>query len=147
MGIAIPRARRELLQQDKQPDKHSVGGGTDTARPGRGQGTEERRNAQPLAPWSLAADGTLAGEDPLMMAMGLLDAEQERVDADGKRRIRESVDQKVEHFTEEKQFRPSQSRTGTIQCGSFLVFGISPRTCPRGLLSHTSQGQHSGAFS
>lgn len=47
-----------------------------------------------------------AGEDPLiMMAVGLLDTEQERVDLVGKWRINESVDQKLENFTEEKQFR------------------------------------------
>lgn len=40
-----------------------------------------------------------AGEDPLIMvAMGLLDTEQERVDLVGKWRINELVDQKLGEF-------------------------------------------------
>ena len=65
----------------------------------------EEGKAQPLCLGS-ACSCCPAGEDPLiMMVMGLLDTEQQRVDLVGKWRISESADQKLENFTEEKQFR------------------------------------------
>ena len=68
---------------------------TDMARPGWVPWAEEGKRPQPLCLVS-ACSWHSAGEDLLIMvAMGLLDTEQERVDLLGKWIINELVDQKL----------------------------------------------------
>ena len=73
----------------------------------------------------------------MMMAVGLLDTEQERVRLVGKWRISDPVDQKLANFTEEKQFR--------IQVVQPLWAPLSNPLCPAASLPH-QPGGHSVAF-
>ena len=132
VGGMVPGARCEWTQQKRKLDEHCGHQGIRTL---PGQGGPKR--PQPLCLDS-ARSWCPAGEDPLMMmAVGLLDTEQERVGLVGKWRISDPVDQKLENFTEEKQFR--------IQVVQPLWAPLSNPLCPAASLPH-QPGGHSVAF-